>query len=493
MEFRDLYTPQPKQREAFNYIGRKSRILYGGARGGAKTSFSVWAAVSAALQFPGLRVGIVRKTHKELREQIIENELLKHFPEKLGLYRYAKSNKTAYFPNGSMIYFISLQNPGDIKKEQGIERGLYILDEGNHLPWTTIIKLLGSNRSGSGIVNARGERWKDTMIITANPGGICDNEIKYRWVKPDYSRWTEDELKNKDEYVFIQAKVYDNRHVSESYIDTLKAMPEYLRRAWLDGDWDVNSGAFFEEWNPDIHVVETLPGDVIKPPKDWAKWRAIDMGGGTHPSVCLWLCQDPDTGDVYVYNEYSTLAVTDVFIDGVIAESEGEEYIDGYGDPAMFTKNHDYQFDESPAQMFLRRGVWLQKANNEREIGWRNLKQWLHWTETQMPKLKILNRCWRLVETIPIQQYVDNKFDLNTRGEDDLVDALRYGITPLQFGYVYNRIGQMVALGDQPILKLVENGMKERDVRSHLINKTHSDRAYYVPGTNIEASIYSIF
>lgn len=492
MDFRDLYTPQPKQQEAFRCIGKYSRILYGGARGGAKTSFSVWAAMSAALQFPGLRVGIVRKTHKELREQIIDNELLKHFPEKLGLYKYYSSKKTAYLNNGSKIYFISLQNPGDIKKEQGIERGLYILDEGNHLPWGTIEKLMGSNRSGSGIVNARGERWKDTVIITANPGGICDNEIKNRWIKPDYSKWTESELEIKDEYVFIQAKVYDNKHVDKSYVQTLKAMPTFLRRMWLEGDWDVNSGAFFEEWNPGVHVVDALPDGSQNPPDDWAKWRTVDMGGGTHPSVCLWITQDPDDGTLYVYNEVGSTGVTDVMIDMVLEESKDEKYNDGYGDPAMFVKSHDYQFDESPAQMFRRRGIWLQKANNDRAIGWRNLKQWMHWTGDKPPKLKVLRRCVKLIETIPIQQYVENRYDLNTRGEDDYVDALRYGLTPIEYGYVFNRLGRLMQLKDADVLKPVESS----NYREDLLNSnssTMSNRKYYIPGTEIEASIYSIF
>jgi len=496
----DLYVPQPKQREAFSYIGKKSRILYGGARGGAKTSFSVWAAVSSCLQYPGLRVGIVRKIHKELQAQIIDNELLKHFPESKVPYKYYKGAKVAEFKNGSRIYMISLQDPKDIEKEQGIERGLYILDEGNKLPWDSIVKLMGSNRSGSGIVNAKGEPWKDTMIITANPGGVCDNEIKNRWVKPDYSKWTKAELKLKDEYVFIKANVFDNKHVKKDYAEMLAGLPDYLKRMWLDGDWDVNTGAFFESWNEGVHVVDALPNGMQRPPSDWAKWRSVDMGGGTHPSVCLWNCQDPDTGDIYTYNELGSLNVTGVFIDGVIEESQGEEYMTGYGDPAMFNTGNNHIMDESPGMMFLKRGIWLQPANNKREIGWRNLKQWLHWTVLQPPKLKVLRRCVKLIETIPIQQYVENKYDLNTRGEDDYVDAWRYGISSLDFGYVYNRAGCLVQIADTAILTRAD---EDKDGRyAGLPEPTQPrfsssmDRKYLIPGhekSGIKTSIYSLF
>ncbi len=509
IRFSDLYKFQPKQQEAFDCIGKYSRILYGGARGGAKTSFSVAAAVIACLQYPGLRVGIVRKIHRELQAQVIDNELLRHFPESLGLYKYARGAKVADFTNGSKIYMIALQDKNDIEKEQGIERGLYILDEGNKLPWDSIVKLMGSNRSGSGIVNARGEPWKDTMIITANPGGVCDNEIKYRWVKPNYSKWTKQELKQKHEYVFIKANVYDNKHVT-GYAEMLEAMPDYLRKMWLDGDWDVCSGTFFENWNESVHVVDALPYGLTKVPDDWRKWRAIDMGGGTHPSVCLWFCMDPDTGDIYVYNEYSTKAVTEVFIDAVLSISGDDRFDDGFGDPAMFNKGNDHYYEESPAMMFLRRNVYLKPAKNSRVIGWMNVKQWMHWTPERAPKLKVLRHCLELIETIPIQQYVENKLDLDTRGQDDYVDALRYGLASLEYGYVYNRRGEIVSLKDLPILVRAYNDeMHTRDYSfsDNIVDRleiadpnkgrTSLQRRYYLPGqpknSKVKASIYSIF
>lgn len=499
-----LYIPQPKQLEAFRCIGKYSRILYGGARGGAKTSFAVWAAMQCCLQYPGLRVGIVRENYKELREQIVEKELLGHYPEELGIYRYAKSTKTAHFNNGSMIYFISLHKPSDIKNEQGIERGLYILDEGNHLTWNTIKKLEGSNRTGSGIVNEYGEPWKDTMIITANPGGICDHEIKYRWIYPDYTRWTAGELKLKDEYIFIKSNVYDNKHLKQSYIDNLEAQADHLRKQWLFGDWNVNSGAFFDEWNPDVHVVDTLPTLETKPPKEWAKWRCVDMGGGTHPSVCLWLCQDPNTGIIYCYNEYASLEVTDTFADAILKESEGENYMPGQGDPAMWTKNHDYENDESPQYMFERKGIFLEKANNERVNGWRNMKQWLHWKDGVEPKLKILKKCWKTIETIPLLQFVgEDKPDLNTRAQDDFADALRYGLTPTKFGYVYSAMGELVQMPDHPpILTRADiDKNKQRDSmqleRADRLTSNLSERQYWIPGLEgkdkVQTSIYSIF
>lgn len=495
LRFSDLYKPQPKQIEAFRYVGKKARILYGGARGGAKTSFSVYTAVTASLQYPGLRTTVIRKTNKDLQKQIILGELLKHFPpQKMNnLYKWYRTEKRAEFSNGSHIFFTSIQYPSDVEKEQGIESGLYILDEGNKLTWETIQKLSASNRSTGAIVNSKGERWKDTMIITANPGGVCDNELKYRWITPDYSRWTEEELEMKDEYVFIKANVYDNQYIGKSYIATLKSMSEMQRRQWLDGDWDANSGAFFEEWSEKEHVVSSLPNGQLTPPSDWYKWRAMDLGGGTHPSVCLWLTQDPDTGVVYVYNEYATKSVTQNFVMGVRSISGEEKYNSGYGDPMMFYHAKATQFDESAATMLMKQGVWIEKANNERELGWRNLKQWMHWDIDNAPKLKVLSRCRGLIETIPIQQYKDGRFDLDTRGQDDYVDALRYGITPLRWGYKYTRGGIAVQF-DSPIV--LHSATAIEDDRYRYAKEPQgvlASRKYKIPGTDVPTSIYSLF
>ena len=497
LKFYELYKPQPKQLEAFRCIGKYARILYGGARGGAKTSFSVYAAVAASLQYPGLRTTIVRKTNKDLKKQIILGELLKHFsPKKMeGTYKYYSTDKRAAFSNGSHIFFTSIQHDSDVEKEQGIESGLYILDEGNKLAWETIQKLSASNRSTGDIVNSRGQRWKDTTIITANPGGVCDNEIKYRWITPDYSRWTEEELKMKDEYVFIKANVYDNKHLDASYLAKLKSLSEMLRRQWLDGDWDANSGAFFEEWAEKIHVVETLPNGQVTPPDDWFKWLAMDLGGGTHPSVCLWMTQDPDTGIVYVYREFSTKGVTTSFAQGVKYLSGDEKYNTGFGDPMMFYAGRSTQFDESAATMLIKEGIWIGKANNERELGWRNLKQWMHWDLETDSKLKVLSCCRGLIETVPIQQYKDNKYDLDTRGQDDFVDALRYGTAHLRWGYKYTRSGIVVQFTDIPILtRSTDSAADEERYRytKEVANPTNL-RKYNIPGTNIPTSVYSLF
>jgi len=170
-------------------------------------------------------------------------------------------------------------------------------------------------------------------------------------------------------------------------------------------------------------------------------------------------------------------------------------YCSGYGDPAMFNSKHDSVFDESPASMFNRVGIWLQPANNQREIGWRNLKQWMHHTEYTPPMLKVLRRCRYLTETIPIMQYKNEQYDLDTKGQDDYVDALRYALRHLQYGYVYNRNGSIVKFEAQIAddNDTFIHGTRDRQKQNTIQDKDNFKRKFKVAGKEITTSVYSIY
>jgi hypothetical protein len=421
---RDYFSPLPKQQQAFNLIGRKRFIFYGGARSGGKTAFALWAALMCSLQYPKLNIAVARKTYREA-EEISGPNLVDRFPPEVFGYRWNKRRLTAEFENGSRIALISLNEEKDVQKEKGIERGLYILDEGNELTWDTIIRLLGSNR----VTDVPG--WRATMIITGNPGGACDSEIRNHFVHPEYDKWEPQLLDLKDQFAYIHSSPYDNPHNSRDTIRQYQTLPTHLRKQWLEGDWDSASGRFFEEWNKEVHVCQ--PFDI---PDDWVKWFAVDIGYKTHESVCLWLAQNPETGVVYVYREFGTKEhVTEVFVERIKEFSHDEEYAGGWLDPQLFSKNRDRLAEISPADLFMQAGFFVYPADNKRQTGWHNIKNWMHWSDVKAPMLQVFPSCRGLIDTIPNMQYVPNKFDLNTRSRDDYVDALRYGLAhiyPLQ-------------------------------------------------------------
>lgn len=437
--FEEAFQLHPKQKMLMRQLTKKRLIYWGGARAGGKTHATVAACTYIALKYPGIRIAYVRKTVKEMTQDIV-HRFLERIPNYIA--RYYKSTGDIVFNNHenpskcSRINFVSIENASDVEKERGIERQFYVVDEANLFGEDVIMKLRGSLR------NTRIPNWNPVLLQTGNPGGVSDPYFKKYYINPNYADWTPEELEEKDDYLFIQATVQDNPTVMEkdpAYIRFLKSLPKHLYAAWYEGRWDSFQGQFFEEWSDSIHVVEK----EFAVPSNWTKWRGIDFGRGNHPSVCLWLAQDPNTGYVYVYREwaYTGQAIED-FVRGIISLSPGDEQISqNFADPAGFaTDNTVYDM-----RQYFEPDIVLDKADNSRQIGWRNLKQWLHWTwETddspaQQPMLRIFKSCTGLIKTIPTLQYHKRGIeDLNTQQQDDYADALRYATSHLQYGYIYN-------------------------------------------------------
>ena len=67
LELGELY---PKQ---WQFIESKTRYTaYGGARGGGKTHVLIRACIRGALQYPGIKILILRRTYPELEQTIIQ-------------------------------------------------------------------------------------------------------------------------------------------------------------------------------------------------------------------------------------------------------------------------------------------------------------------------------------------------------------------------------------------------------------------------------------
>lgn len=438
----DMYEFHEKQKLAYSYIGKKRYIYYGGARGGGKTHWALGVAVRVAFRYPGIKITIIRSTARELREEIIKR-LLDKVPSEM--YRYNKTEKVMYIKNGvngkqgSMISFISMQDGMDVTKEQGIERQMYIVDEANNIKEEILQKLPGSLR------NTTIPNWMPCIIYTGNPGGISDSYFRKFFVEPSvlnkYTGWTKEQLAYKDSYVFINATVDDNPVLLEKnpeYVEFLDSLPPDVRRAWRHGDFFVFSGRFFSEFREDRHVVPDF-----EPPAEWVKWRAIDLGQGSHPSVCLWMTQEPKSGVVYVYRELGHIGSPHDFVADIRKMSPRHEtYLEDFADPRMFAKRNDV-YDDS--DRFFKAGIMIKEAYNGRQIGWRSVKQWLYCDDSRPPMLRITESCYGLRRTIPIMRYKnDMSFDLNTKDEDDYVDALRYGLVHIEYGYIYGGVGNYV-------------------------------------------------
>lgn len=384
---------------------------------------SLAAAVIACLQYPKLRAVIVRKTYPELQDNFI-SILRDKFPAEVFGYKYRVSEKSATFDNGSQILFRSCETEEDTRKVQGVEYQLMIIDEANNFEERVIHRFIGSLRSSLGYA------FVPTLLMTGNPGGYADNYFKSRYIYPDTKQWTDYEVRHQDKYIFVSAKLEDNPSVDESYKDMLDSLPDDLRRAWRDGDWSMFEGMFFTEWNMGEHIVD--PFDI---PPHWDRVMSLDLGfTEDHPTVAIFTAQDPETLKLYVYDEYVGVGSIDRYIDELKPIVETQSFKGIYADPSMFYNNTmRSDMDESPAAMFRREGIWLEKANNDRINGWRIVKQWLHWTKPNTSRIKVFSTCYNLIETLPTLRFAKSiagvkREDLDTKMADDSADALRYNL-----------------------------------------------------------------
>jgi hypothetical protein len=219
----------------------------------------------------------------------------------------------------------------------------------------------------------------------------------------------------------------------------LEALPPKLRKAWLEGDWNVYEGQFFEDFvdRPEqyesrqwTHVIQ--PFDI---PDSWRIYRSFDWGYNK-PFSCMWFAVDHD-GVIYhileLYgctktpNEGIKWTPPQVFAEIHMIETEHPwlkgKTIQGIADPAIW----DAETGESIAETASKHQVFFSKGDHKRLAGWLQCHYRLSFDENGFPMFYVFENCKNFIRTIPLLQYDDHKVeDLDTTGEDHIADAWRY-------------------------------------------------------------------
>ena len=246
------------------------------------------------------------------------------------------------------------------------------------------------------------------FIAGTNPGGIGHQWVKKIWVDKEFES-TEPEP---EQFHFIQAFAKDNPHLSENYIRSLGGLPENLRKAYLDGEWNLFEGQYFNEWREDKHVVE--PFSI---PDTWKRIRTIDHGR-TAPTACLWGAIDHD-GKIYWYREYyKANEDADINAQKISRMSADERYAFTVLDSSCFSKTGT---GETLAEIYERNGVSdVQPWPKNRLAGWALFHEFLR------EKMVFFSTCDNATKTIPSLIHDKNHpEDLDSNGEDHAADAVR--------------------------------------------------------------------
>ncbi|HTS10596.1 MAG TPA: phage terminase large subunit [Candidatus Limnocylindrales bacterium] len=428
------YEPFPRQ-NLFHGSSAKYR-LFGGAAGPGKSKALLMEAILQADAHAGANTLVLRRTFPELEQSLllyfrrdVPRELYKSFHE---------SKHLVTLWNGSTIRFGYCQAESDVYQYQGAEFLFIGIDELTLFTLRQWQFLTSRNRCPI-------PGTYPCMAGATNPGNIGHAWVKSLWIdkKPASGMEQPDEYDAAD-YDFIPARVTDNPIYAsdENYVKTLRALPSHLRRAFLDGDWEVFAGQYFDKFDAASHV---LRPETIDWRPWWPRWISVDWGF-EHPAATYWHAvaptgavgsagSDESPRRVITYREFVTrrtaprelareIIARSVSSAGGPAEREKIDAV--YLSPDAFARRTDEaSIAEQMGDVFAEAGFPRPiPADDDRVGGWMLMYQMLDANEWLLTE-----NCIELIRTLPtLIRDVARIEDVEKMDGDDPADAARYGL-----------------------------------------------------------------
>lgn len=289
------------------------------------------------------------------------------------------------------------------------------------------------------------------MVIAANPGGAGHHWLAKRYVFQAEPWKAFLEPKSKRQWAYAPSTFASNQFIDRDQLESSCPDDPELLRAWVDGDWAVNRGAYFASvLEEGRNAVE--PWSQI--PDAWETYLAHDFGSSA-PSATYIMAKSPgETGpDGKFYARGSLVLVDELATAKRDRPNEGlgwtvpvlaEEIVDmckrwdikpvGVADDAIFAKSGHGA--GSIAQEFNLHKVRFTPAKKaDRMTGWNIMRRMLaDGGKVDRPGLYIARTCDYFWSTVPYlgrdQKRVE---DVDSTGVDHAADAVRYGCLRQRF------------------------------------------------------------
>ncbi|MFA6142497.1 MAG: terminase family protein [Candidatus Omnitrophota bacterium] len=434
------WLPLPKQEKFLRLPWYEA--MFGGAKGPGKTDALLMDS-TYQIEKPNYKAIIFRRTFPKLQEIIDRSH--KWFRKSAhwngDLHRWT-------WKSGATLQFAHCKNEEDKYNHQGQEYHYMGFDQLEEFTESQYLFLVAQNRTSD-------KTLKCFVRSTSNPGNVGHAWVKRRFIdclspigEPKYF------LRNGEEDIevpkgtpkalsraFVFSRLEDNIMLMQAdplYESRLNMLPEKLRRALREGDWDAYEGQYFDEWRKEIHVIR--PYNIEEPRKNVI---GIDYGYAKPSSVGWYACL-PD-GDIIRYREFYKEGYSYESLARKILEltpaSEKIEY--AVGDPAIWGDRSHHKDpkdgelsgevgNESMQKVFGSR-ITLLKADNSRVAGWIRFRDYLqHFVDQwghKSAKFRVFSTCINFIRTMPGLIHDElNPEDVDTTGEDHAEDEARYVI-----------------------------------------------------------------
>lgn len=283
------YTPRGVLAEL--YRAREPEVLVSGPAGTGKSMACLERLHAACLMNPGMRGLIVRKTLASLGSTALVTWRKRVVPEAMaaGTVKYyggsAEEPPQYRYTNGARVVIGGMDKAIRIMSS---EYDLAYVQEATELTvedWESITTRL-----------RYGVRPVQQVIADCNPGAPT------HWLKQrvDAGRVRILESRHEDNPELFHLMPDGTHSLTDrgrDYIAKLDALTGVRYWRLRKGLWVAAEGVIFEDFDPAVHMIDTMPAGW----RDWPRYWSIDFGF-VNPFVCQFWAEDPD-GRLYLYRE----------------------------------------------------------------------------------------------------------------------------------------------------------------------------------------------
>ena len=425
-----------RQMQAVRHLdsGQIKFLLYGGALGGGKSYFLRWYGIRRLMVLYKIfniknAAGMLAcEDYPSLSDRQLQKISLE-FPPWLGkLYDKHKVYGRCFMLSprwGSGV--LCFRNLDDPSKYASSEWAFILVDEltKNELD---IFTFLRTRLRWPGLPDAECQ-----FAAGTNPGSIGHSWVKQLWMDKDFPDEFINPIDYREQFEYVPSLANDNPHLGADYWAQLSTLPEQLRKAFRDGDWDIFIGQAFPQFSRQKHIVP-----VANIPEYAQLYMTFDWGFGAPFSVGWWWVDND--GRIYRFAEWygwsgqanQGLRLEDSAIADGIIDRETELQINTSNiirlcDPTCFNKKPDYKGGgqgPSTAEVFSEKGIHMSPGDPNRELKIRQFRERLKVpTDGGMPMMVVTPNCTQFIRTIPNLVMDERKIeDVDTTGEDHIYD-----------------------------------------------------------------------